>query len=83
MGTMVTMVTSTIDTHVTRQRLTNPHQWVCKKGHSTESLLVKITDDWRRALDKKYVEGRVFLTCEKRLTRVSTPFYYEKIRVFV
>ena len=47
---MGTMVASTIDTHVTVQGLWNPHQWVCKKGHSTELLLVKITDDWRRML---------------------------------
>ena len=48
---METMITSTIDTHVTVQGLRNPHQWASKKGHSTELLLVKITDELRRALD--------------------------------
>jgi len=54
-------VASTIVTHVAGQGLWNPHQWVCKKGHSTDLLLVKITDDWRRTLDKKYVEGEIFV----------------------
>ena len=39
----------------------DPHQWAYKKGHSTELLLVKITDDWRRELDKKYVVDVVFV----------------------
>ena len=56
---------STITTHVTGQGLGNPHQWAYKKGHSTELLLVKITDDWRRALDKKYVVGVVFVDFRK------------------
>ena len=41
------------------------HQWAYKKGHSTELLLVKITDDWRPALDQKYVEGEVFVDFRK------------------
>ena len=62
---MASMVASTITTHVTGQELGNPHQWAYKKGYSTELLLVKITDEWRRALDKKYVVGVVFV---RRLT---------------
>lgn len=54
---MESVVASTITTHVTGQRLGNPHQWAYKKGHSTELLLVKIMDDWRQALDMKYVVG--------------------------
>ena len=62
---MGSKVASTIDTHVTVQGLRNPHQWAYKKGHSTELLLVKITDELRRALDKKYVEGEVFFYFRK------------------
>lgn len=58
---MESMVASTITTHVTEQGLGNPHQWAYKKGHSTELLLVKITDDWRQAIDKKHVVGVVFV----------------------
>ena len=43
----------------------NPHQWAYKKGHSTELLLVKMTDDWRRALDKKFFIGVVFVDFRK------------------
>jgi len=42
---LLSVVTSTITLHVTGQGLGNPHQWAYKKGHSTELLLVKITDD--------------------------------------
>ena len=41
--------------------LSNKHQWAYKKGHSTELLLVKMTEDWRKALDNKLVVGIVFI----------------------
>ena len=36
-------------------------QWAYKKSHSTELLLVKMIEDWRRALDKDLVVGIVFI----------------------
>ena len=68
---MESMVALTIVTHVIGQGLGNPHQWVYKKGHSTEQLLVKITDDWRRALDKKYVVGAVFVDFRKAFDAIT------------
>ena len=62
---MESVVASTITTHVTGLGLGNPHQWAYKKSHSTELLLVKITDDWRRALDMKYVVGVTFVHFRK------------------
>ena len=62
---MESMMASTITMLVTGQGLENPHRWVYKKGHSTELLLVKITDDWRRALDKNDVVGVVFVHFRK------------------
>ena len=55
------LVASTVVVHVIGQGLGNPHQWAYKKGHSTELLLAKITDDWRQALNQKYVVGVVFV----------------------
>jgi hypothetical protein len=34
---------------------------VYKEGHSTDLLLVKMTEDWRRALDNNLVVGVVFV----------------------
>ena len=47
-------------------------QWAYKKGHFTELLPVKITDDWRRALDKNYVVGVVFVHFRKAFDAVHS-----------
>jgi hypothetical protein len=54
---METCVTSTINNHLEIHDLSNDHQWGFKQGHSTELLLVKMTEDWRTALDQKLVVG--------------------------
>ena len=80
---MGTVVASTIDTHVTVQGLRNPHQWASKKGHSTELLLVKITDELRRALDMKYATDEVFVDFQKAFDASPNSVLLRKIRVFV
>ena len=74
------MVASTIATHVTGQGLGNPHQWAYKKGYSTQLLLVKITDDWRRALDKKYVVGVVFVDFRKAFDVIPHSILLQKLQ---
>ena len=44
---------------------------------------MKITDEWRRALDKKYVIGVVSVGFRKAVDAIPTPFYYENFRVLV
>jgi hypothetical protein len=58
---METCVSKTITTQLADHELSHTHQWAYKKGHSTELLLVKMTDDWRRALDNNLVVGVVFV----------------------
>ena len=65
---------------ITGQGLGNPHQWAYKKGHSTELLLVKITDDWRRALDKKYVAGVVFVDFRKAFDAIPDSVLLRKLQ---
>ena len=62
---METNVCSTISTHITENQLSNCRQWAYKKGHSTELLLAKMTEDWRKALDKNQVVGIVFVDFRK------------------
>lgn len=77
---MESMVASTITTHVTEQGLGNPHQWAYKKGHSTELLLVKITDDWRQAIDKKHVVGVVFVDFRKAFDAIPHSILLRKLQ---
>ena len=76
---MESVVASTITTHVTGQGLGNPHQWAYKKGHSTELLLVKITDDWRRALNMKYVAGMIFVDFRKAFDAIPHSILLRKL----
>ena len=60
-----TQVVSTITNHVEHHDLRNKHQWAYKKGHSTQLLLAKMTQDWRSALDRKLVVGVFFIDFRK------------------
>ena len=77
---MASVVVSTITTYVTGQGLGNHHQWEYKKGHSTELLLVKITDDWRRALDRKYIVGVIFVDFRKVFDAIRHSILLRKLQ---
>ena len=49
-----------------------------KKGHSTELQLVKIPDDWRRALDMKYVVGMIFVDFRKAFDAIPHSIFLRK-----
>ena len=54
MCTRENCLASTINNHLDEHNLSTSRQWAYKKGHSTELLLVKMTEDWRKALDKAF-----------------------------
>ena len=62
---METQVVPTITNHDEHHNLRNKHQWAYKKGHSTQLLLAKMTEDWRSALDRNLVVGVVFIDFRK------------------
>ena len=68
---MESCVASTVTTHTEEHNLSHAHQWAYKKKHSTELLLVKMTEDWRRALDKKQTVGIVFVDFRKAFDSIS------------
>lgn len=77
---METRVTSTINNHLEIHDLSNDHQWGFKRGHSTELLLVKMTEDWRRALDQKLVVGIVFIDFKKAFDTISHPLLLQQLQ---
>jgi hypothetical protein len=79
---METRVTSTltINNHLEIHDLSNDHQWGFKRGHSTELLLVKMTEDWRRALDQKSVVGIVFIDFKKAFDTISHLLLLQKLQ---
>lgn len=59
-------VSSMITNLVSDHNLSHPHQLVYKRGHSTELLLAKMTDDdWRRALNRNLAVGIVYVDFRK------------------
>ena len=77
---METCVSQTITTHLADHELSHTHQWAYKKGHSTELLLVKMTEDWRRALDDNLVIGVVFVDFRKAFDSISHPILLRKLQ---
>lgn len=56
-------------------------QWAYRHGHSTELLLVHLTETWRRAVDSKLVVGVVFVDFKKAFNIVSHQILERKLRV--
>ena len=77
---MESCTTTTIYDHLEEHNLSNKHQWAYKKGHSTELLLVKMTEDWRTALDNKLVVGIVFIDFKKTFDSVSHFLLLQKLQ---
>ena len=68
---MEASVASTINIHITENHLSNQRQWAYRKGHSTELMLIKMTEDWRRALADHQVVGVVFVDFKKAFDSIS------------
>lgn len=67
---MESSVSSKITSHIATHNFSNPQQQAYKEGHFTELLLVKMTDDWRRALANNETVRIVFVDFKK-----SVPFH--------
>ena len=65
--------------HLTDHELSHTHQWAYKKGHSTELLLVKMTEEWRRA-DNNLVVGVVFVDFRKAFDSICHSILLRKLQ---
>ena len=66
--------------HISEHNLGHSHQWAYGKGHSIELLLVKMIEDWRRALDKNLVIGIVFVHFRKAVNSISHHVLLNKLQ---
>ena len=61
---MEACIATTSTSHLELHNLHNWHQSAYKKFHSTEMLMVKVTEDWRRALGRQVV-GVLYIDLKK------------------
>ena len=54
-----------IDDHLDAHELLSDKQWGFRKGRSTEGLLMKLTESWKREIDDGKAVGVVFLDFKK------------------
>ena len=54
-----------LDSHITKNGLSNKHQWGFTKGKSTELLMLHLTETWKNALDQGKIIGVLFINFKK------------------
>ena len=74
---MESTVSSSITSHIAILNRSNPHQWAYKKGHSTELLLVKMTEVGEEHLTIMRQSRSFSLTLKKRSIPHLTLCYYK------
>ena len=60
-----------LDHHLGTNELIHPNQWGFKKGVSTESLLLYLTETWKKAIDDGYKVGILFVDFKKAFDTVD------------
>ena len=65
------IISNSIDNHIEAQNLLSDNQWGFRKNHSTEGLLLHLTDTWKWALDKNLKVGVLFIDFRKTFDSVN------------
>lgn len=73
-------VAVTVTSHIRRHDLRSQHQWAYKKGHSTDHLLIRMTEDLKNPLDNRLAVGEVFVDFRKAFDTVSHPLLLQKLQ---
>ena len=69
-----------IDEHFVNGGLSTPHQWAYKQGHSTETLLLHLTEIWKNELDNGGVIGVLFIDFKKAFDSVCHDVLKRKLK---
>ena len=70
-----------LNNHLDIHELSTPAKWGFKEGKSIESLLLHMTEDWRKALDRKKVIGILFIDFRKAFDSVNHIILKKKLQV--
>ena len=74
-------VNDTLVHHVFKEhRLASDRQWAYRQGHSTELLLVRLTETWRKAVDSGLTLAVAFVDFRKAFDSVLHQVLLEKLR---
>ena len=60
-----------LDEHLQTHNLYSNNQWGFRKGRSTETLLISMTERWRAALDDNKIVGAIFIDFRKAFDTIS------------
>ena len=60
-----------LDEHLQIHNLYSNNQWGFRKGRSTETLLISMTERWRAALDDNKIVGAIFIDFRKAFDTIS------------
>ena len=65
------VVCDSLDNHLSEEEILHPNQWGFEKGISTESLLLNLSEKWKKALDHGYKIGIIFADFKKAFNTVE------------
>ena len=65
------IVCDSIDKHLSSTGILHLNQWGFKKGISTESLLLYLTETWKKAIDSGYKIGVIFVDFKKAFDTID------------
>ena len=64
------------------RQLHSPYQWGSRKGHSTESAVISLSDTICRNIDKGFLTGSVFIYLRKAFDTVVHELLLDKLCAF-
>ena len=64
-------ICNTVDSHLEDNKIVTDMQWGFIKGRSTEGILLKLTEIWKKSVDNGLIAGIVFIVFQKAFDTVS------------